>query len=432
MPQISSISSQGNSSLNSTMDLLGNQGSTTVRITAQQVVAGAWSTATGDIVYASSASSVSALTIGSSEQILHVSAGIPAWKDSSVFLSTILTAAGDILIRSSGGITRLAGASSAGYLKYSTVDGAIGPSWATLDAGEIPVQTTAAGGTTSIQVPSSGAVLAYSTVDGAVGPDWIVLDPGELLTVTSAAVTTGLAIPSSGSILRYSTVDGTVGPAWVIMDPTEILVGTSALAIGTSEQVLTVTDGAVAWENAAAGGSGGSTGRSLPAQVWSPTADASSFASATLTVVQSGASVPSPRWYQWNFSSGTAREYITVQTILPPTYNGTPSIDVYAKSSQSMGVGTSKARFGCAVSAVTPGDDIDFDGNSFDGLTNIVETTVFSTAGDMQKLNIPLTSADSMIAGDLITLALFRDTTNSSEDHPGTIEFLGAELRWTS
>ncbi|KKK95663.1 hypothetical protein LCGC14_2670550, partial [marine sediment metagenome] len=349
------------------MDLLGNQGSTTVRITAQQVVAGAWSTATGDIPYASSASSVSALTVGSSEQILHVSAGIPAWKDSSVFLSTILTVAGDILIRSSDGITRLAGASSNGYFAYSTVDGAIGPKWSILDAGEIPVQTTVAGGTTSIQVPSSGAVLAYSTVDGAVGPDWIVLDPGELLTVTSAAVTTGLAIPSSGSILRYSTVDGTVGPAWVIMDPTEILVGTSALAIGTSEQVLTVTDGAVAWEDAAAGvGGGGSTGRSLSAQVWGPTADATSFKSATLEVRQSGASVPSPRYWQWNFTSGTAREYVVTQTILPPTYNGTPSIDIYAKSSQAMGVGTSVVRFGCAVSAVTAGDDIDFDGNAFD------------------------------------------------------------------
>ena len=48
------------------------------------------------------------LAAGSSEQILHISAGVPAWKDSSVFLSTILTAAGDLLIRDGSGITRLA------------------------------------------------------------------------------------------------------------------------------------------------------------------------------------------------------------------------------------------------------------------------------------------------------------------------------------
>ena len=251
MPQISSISSQGNSSLNSTMDLVGNQGSTTVRITAQQVVAGAWSTATGDIPYASSASSVSALTIGSSEQIMHVSAGIPAWKDSSAFLSTILTAAGDVLIRSSGGVTRLAGASSAGYFAYSTVDGAIGPKWVTLDPGEIPVQTTVAGGTTSIQVPSSGAVLAYSTANGAIGPTWVVMDAGELLVQTTAAApTTVVPIASSGGFLAYSTVDGSIGPVWRVGNAGTMYIGAgTTLAAGSSEQILHISGGIPAWKD---------------------------------------------------------------------------------------------------------------------------------------------------------------------------------------
>ena len=230
------------------MDLVGNQGSTTVRITAQQVVAGAWSTATGDIVYASSASSVSALTIGSSEQILHVSAGIPAWKDSSVFLSTILTAAGDILIRSSGGITRLAGASSAAQLSYTTADGAIGPVWTVLDTGGLVHSgaTTLGAGSSEQILHISGGVPAWK--DSSVFLSTIMTAAGDLLIRSSAGIVR-LAGASSGSILRYSTIDGAVGPEWVILDPTEILVGTSALAIGTSEQVLTVTDGAVTWED---------------------------------------------------------------------------------------------------------------------------------------------------------------------------------------
>ncbi|KKK45930.1 hypothetical protein LCGC14_3164700, partial [marine sediment metagenome] len=207
---------------------------------------------TGGLVH----SGATTLGAGSSEQILHISGGVPAWKDSSIFLSTIMTAAGDILIRSSAGIVRLAGASSAGYLKYSTVDGAIGPSWAILDPGEIPVQTTAAGGTTSIQVPSSGAVLAYSTADGAVGPDWIVMDPGELITQTSAAVTTVVAIPSSGAILTFSTVDGSIGPAWLDVSTGELVTRSSdgtmkSLAIPSSDAILqfSTVDGSIgpAW-----------------------------------------------------------------------------------------------------------------------------------------------------------------------------------------
>ena len=293
MPIISSISTQKPTA--STADLVGNIGSTTYRFPLNQAVAGAFSTATGDIMYASSASSVSALTVGSSEQILHVSAGIPAWKASSAFLSTILTAVGDLLIRSSAGITRFAGASSAGYLTYSTVDGSVGPKWATLDVGEIPYQSSAAGGTTSVQAASSGAFLGYSTVDGSVGPIWRVGNAGTLfigagttlaagsseqilhisggvpawkdssvflstimtaagdLLIRSSAGIVRLAGASSAAYLAYSTVNGAIGPVWRMLDPGEIPIqttaagGTTSLQIPTEKSLLafSTVDGAV-------------------------------------------------------------------------------------------------------------------------------------------------------------------------------------------
>jgi len=235
-------------------DILGNMttGGTTVtrRFSLADSLAAGFSAA-GDLPYASSASSRSVLAIGSSEQILHVSAGLPAWKASSVFLSTILTAAGDVLIRSSAGITRLAGASSAGYFSYSTVDGAIGPVWRILDPGEFPVQTTAAGGTTSLQVPSSGAVLAYSTEDGSIGPKWTVMDAGELLVQTTAASpTTVLAVASSGGFLAFSTVDGSIGPVWRVGNVGTLFIGAgTTLAAGSSEQILHISGGVPAWKD---------------------------------------------------------------------------------------------------------------------------------------------------------------------------------------
>ncbi len=235
-PQISSITTAVPTTAS---DLIGNMttGGTTVtrRFSLADSLAAGFSAA-GDLPYASSASSRSVLAIGSSEQILHVSAGIPAWKDSSAFLSTILTAAGDVLIRSSAGITRLAGASSAGYFAYSTVDGSIGPKWVTLDAGEIPMQTTAAGGTTSLQVPSSGGFLAYSTVDGSVGPVWRVGDAGTMY----YGIGTTLAAGSSGQVLK---IDAGL-PAW------ENSAGSTVgfvLGLDTSQAFTTGVHTAIAW-----------------------------------------------------------------------------------------------------------------------------------------------------------------------------------------
>ena len=126
------------------------------------------------------------------------------------------------------------------------------------------MQTTAAGGTTSIQVPSSGSILRYSTVDGSVGPEWVILDSGELLAGSSA-----LAAGTSGQYLQ--TTGGV--PAWVGISSHSILTGdadqktthvaapgssgallrTGATSLmewlpaGTSGQILEIEGGLPAW-----------------------------------------------------------------------------------------------------------------------------------------------------------------------------------------
>lgn len=262
----------------------------------------------GSILITDGSSAPSWLARGTSEQILSIVSGLPVWRASTAILSTILTAAGDILRRSSAGIERLAGGSSAAILEYSTADGTVGPQWQLLNQGEIIVGTTGSAGAAgpvgvlaqpsagaimrystvdgssgpewfdltsgqfikgssvegnpiAFAVPSSGAVLTHSTVNGAFGPAWLDVSTGELVTRSSDGTMKSLAIPSSDSILQFSTVDGSIGPIWLTPGDGEILISDADgdldfLTAGSSEQVLTITDAVPAWQTGGAGGGG--------------------------------------------------------------------------------------------------------------------------------------------------------------------------------
>ena len=243
----------------------------------------------GSILITNGSSAPSWLARGTSEQILSIVSGLPAWRASTAILSTILTAAGDLLRRSSAGIERLAGGSSAAILEYSTADGTIGPQWQLLNQGEIIVGTTGSAGAAgpvgvlaqpsagaimrystvdgssgpewfdltsgqfirgssvegnpiAFAVPSSGAVLTHSTVNGAFGPAWLDVSTGELITRSSDGTMKALAAPSTGSLLHFSTVDGTIGPAWFDLDANELIRASTA---GILETISPPTSGAV-------------------------------------------------------------------------------------------------------------------------------------------------------------------------------------------
>ena len=219
---------------------------------------------TGDLLYASGANTLAKLSIGTSAQVLKVTAGVPAWETDTTtgtitsvaqsFTGGLISVSGSPITSSgtlaltvagtSGGIPYFSAAStwasSAALTQYGVIYGG--------GAGASPVATAA--GTT-------GQVLT-ATTSGA--PSWA--SPATSGTVTSVAVsggTTGLTtsggpITSSGTITLAGTLTavngGTAQTTYVTGD---ILYSSGSntlakLAIGTSGQVLKVTAGVPAWE----------------------------------------------------------------------------------------------------------------------------------------------------------------------------------------
>jgi len=219
---------------------------------------------TGDLLYASGANTLAKLSIGTSAQVLKVTAGVPAWETDTTtgtvtsvaqsFTGGLISVSGSPITSSgtlaltvagtSGGIPYFSSAStwatSAALTQYGVIYGG--------GAGATPVATAA--GTT-------GQVLT-ATTSGA--PSWA--SPATSGTVTSVAVsggTTGLTtsggpVTSSGTITLAGTlaaVNGGTAQTTYVTGDTLYSSGSNTLAklaIGTSGQVLKVTAGVPAWE----------------------------------------------------------------------------------------------------------------------------------------------------------------------------------------
>lgn len=92
---------------------------------------------------------------------------------------------------------------------------------------------------------------------------------------------------------------------------------------------------------------------------------------------------------------------------------------------------TGNVRFQAALEAITPGDATDLDaGTSFD-TANSNGGAVPGTAGFEQVIDITLTNADTIAAGDYFRLSLNRDAdgTSGTDDATGDCYVLAVELR---
>ena len=159
----------------------------------------------------------------------------------------------------------------------------------------------------------------------------------------------------------------------------------------------------------------------LPGSAWMSSSDVSGFASAQVQVKQSSGIVPSPRWIEWLFDASTD-EHLVTALIVPSNYLDTPVLEVYCKcASATSGIFSMT----CQVHAISDGDAVDMDADSFAAANNVTET-VPGTAGHINVLSIPLTNDDSMAAGDFVTLLIFRDV--SGDGVSADIEFIGARF----
>jgi len=165
-------------------------------------------TAAGDILIATGAGAVTRLGVGSSSQIIGVSAGAPAWitpdhttvglgnvtNDAQVKLSTFTAAADIIYATGAGAVTRLGIGSTDQAL---LVEGGV-PAWTSLTPSKVGLGNVS----NQAQVP----LADYSAT-------------GDILIATGSAAVTNLAVGTSSQILGVSSSS----PAWIT--PTASTVG---------------------------------------------------------------------------------------------------------------------------------------------------------------------------------------------------------------
>jgi hypothetical protein len=162
---------------------------------------------------------------------------------------------------------------------------------------------------------------------------------------------------------------------------------------------------------------------SWPADMWHPTSDITSWASAQRQVKQSSISVPSPRFLEWLFDDSTD-EYIVISILVPNNYVGTPILKVFYKcTSATSGTAAWEAR----LHAVTDADATDIDADAY-ATVNAGTGTVAATAGHLDVISITLSNADGIAANDFVSLALNRDV--SADSVSGDLEFIGAQFSY--
>ena len=232
--------------------------------------------AAGDIVYASAINTLSKLTVGTSGQVLKVTAGVPAWEtDTATGTVTSVALSAPAVFTVSGSPVSTTGTLALTYSGTALPEANGGTAQTTYSTGDF-LYASGSNTLSKLAVGTTGQVLtvaaglpswATDTTTGTVTS--VGLSAPAFLTVGGSPVTTSgtLALTFSGTAIPAAN-GGTAQTTYTTGD---LLYASGAntlskLAIGTSAQVLTVTGGAPAWGSAGAGTvtsvdmSGGTTG----------------------------------------------------------------------------------------------------------------------------------------------------------------------------
>lgn len=123
----------------------------------------------------------------------------------------------------------------------------------------------------------------------------------------------------------------------------------------------------------------------------------------------------------------TTPEGVYFQFRMPSDFSSAPVLKlVYSMVSATTGT----IEFEVSVWAATDGEDVDTE--SYDTVNNGTET-VPGTAGLSSDLSVTLTNADSLAAGDLVRIKLFRDADDGTNDTAtGDLELRAATLEYTA
>ncbi len=120
----------------------------------------------------------------------------------------------------------------------------------------------------------------------------------------------------------------------------------------------------------------------------------------------------------------TTDELIYYQFRLPTGYSSSPVVKFqYAMATATSGT----CIWGCDVWALTPDSDaVDIDTESYD-TANTQSDTVPGTAGHPAEVSLTLSNVDSMAAGDLVTLRIYRDASADSASGDAELHAISLE-----
>jgi hypothetical protein len=143
--------------------------------------------------------------------------------------------------------------------------------------------------------------------------------------------------------------------------------------------------------------------------------------------VKSSATAPGVYLLQLCFDAST-EEWCTWSFRMPTSYVSAPAAKVQYKMASATSGGVT---WDVRVSATSDGDAQDVDAQDF-ASANTASATVPATAGYLDEVNVTLTNADSLAAGDLVVLRVARAVADAGDTATGDAELLGVSFEYTS
>jgi hypothetical protein len=150
--------------------------------------------------------------------------------------------------------------------------------------------------------------------------------------------------------------------------------------------------------------------------------------SPALQRVKSSAAAPPPYFLQLAFDA-TNDEQCYWAFRMPQDYASAPVLKVQYKMASAT---TGNVIIAGRIAAVSSGDSTDVDAKALGTVNTSGASAVPGTAGYLTEISLALTNADSLAAGDFITLYLARDPDNGSDTASGDMEVVAVSLEYTT
>lgn len=127
------------------------------------------------------------------------------------------------------------------------------------------------------------------------------------------------------------------------------------------------------------------------------------------------------------FDAGTDETCYTPAFRMPTAYTGSGTLKL-AIGYHCANAGDGDVVWACQVEAVTDADATDLDSASSFDTANTATVTAPATQGYLDVATITLTNKDSVAAGDMVRLAIYRDADAGGDTQTGDARLLYATL----